>query len=68
MASDCHVTDQIKIKFSTDPAANLADADQRMEFVLRAATRFDELLHNTETRPILETSLREIRVGQSFLP
>ena len=47
--------------------SNLANVAQRMEFVIRAATKFDVLLHNAETRPILEKSLREIKAGQSLL-
>lgn len=46
---------------------NLANVAQRMEFVLRAATKFDELLHKAEMRPILDKSLREIKAGQSLL-
>jgi len=37
--------------------SNLANADQRMAFVLRAAQRFDELLHHPIERHSVENSL-----------
>ncbi|WP_408673158.1 hypothetical protein [Xenorhabdus doucetiae] len=45
------------------PYANLADVDQRMPFVLRAAKRFDEMLHNSN-RSLLEKSLQDIATGR----
>jgi len=42
------------------PIANLANQDERMEFVLRAATQFDVLLRNPATYAQLETSITEI--------
>jgi hypothetical protein len=43
--------------FSREPLANLADPDQRMAFVLRAADRFDELLRHPIERHSVENSL-----------
>jgi hypothetical protein len=43
--------------FSKQPLANLADPGQRMEFVLRAAARFDELLRHPMERYSVENSL-----------
>jgi len=50
------------IGFSNSPLANLADVEQRMTFVLRAANRFDELLGNNN-RFNIEQSIREIAGG-----
>lgn len=44
--------------FSTARFANLANAEQRMEFVLRAARRFNELLHDPKHRLSVENSIR----------
>jgi hypothetical protein len=43
--------------FSKEPLANLADPQQRMAFVLRAAQRFNELLHHRTDRFDVENSL-----------
>src|ERR1700722_6030716 len=43
--------------FSREPLANLADPDQRMAFVLRAADRFDDLLRHPIERHSVENSL-----------
>ncbi|AQH04026.1 hypothetical protein A9R05_34240 (plasmid) [Burkholderia sp. KK1] len=43
--------------FSNDPLANLADPGQRMRFVMRAANRFDELLHDPLKKFDVENSL-----------
>ena len=43
--------------FSKQPLANLADPDQRMAFVMRAAHRFDELLRHPTERYSIENSL-----------
>jgi hypothetical protein len=43
--------------FSKEPLANLADPDQRMAFVLRAAQRFDDLLRHPIERHSVENSL-----------
>ena len=49
--------------FSKQPLANLADADQRMAFVMRAASRFDELLRDPIQRVLVENSLFVIAQG-----
>jgi hypothetical protein len=58
-ASQCTITGaNAKYEiFSKEPIANLANVDQRMEFVLRAARRFDELLHHPIERHSVENSL-----------
>jgi hypothetical protein len=43
--------------FSKQPFANLADPDQRMAFVLRAAQRFDDLLHDPIEKHMVENSI-----------
>ena len=43
--------------FSKQPLANLADPQQRMAFVLRAAQRFNELLHHPTDKYDVENSL-----------
>ena len=43
--------------FSREPLANLADPDQRMAFVLRAAQRFDQLLHDPLQKYDVENSI-----------
>jgi hypothetical protein len=59
LANQCTVTGaNAKYEiFSKEPLANLADPDQRMAFVLRAANRFDELLHRSVERHSVENSL-----------
>jgi hypothetical protein len=62
LASQCTVTGanaQIEI-FSRQPLADLADPVQRMAFVLRAAERFDDLLHDPIQRHFVENSIRLI--------
>ena len=51
------------IEFSSDPFANLADINQPMTFVLKAAGQLDELLHSTE-RPRIEQAIDDIAKGQ----
>ncbi|CDG18624.1 DUF2515 family protein [Xenorhabdus doucetiae] len=65
LASQCRrVDDDRTISFSDKkPYANLADVNQRMPFVLKAAERFDEMLHNSN-RNLLEKSLKNIAAGQ----
>ncbi|WP_442967312.1 DUF2515 family protein [Pseudomonas sp. WJP1] len=48
--------------FSNTPFANLADINQRMAFVLRAAKQFDDLLHSDQSEQI-ERSIRDIALG-----
>lgn len=59
LANQCTVTGaNAKYEiFSKEPLANLADPNQRMAFVLRAANRFDELLHHSIERHSVESSL-----------
>jgi hypothetical protein len=63
LANQCQRLDDGRtLKFSSNPVADLSDIEQRMPFVLRAAKRFDELLHSDQ-RPILEQSIRDIAAG-----
>ncbi len=50
--------------FSREPLANLADPDQRMAFVLRAADRFDALLRDPVERHLVENSIYLIAHGR----
>jgi len=43
--------------FSRQPLANLADPGQRMAFVLRAANRFNDLLHDPIESHMVENSI-----------
>ena len=53
LASQCRpVDDGRTIGFSNNPFANLADINQRMPFVLRAAKQFDDLLHSDQRKQI----------------
>jgi hypothetical protein len=51
------------MSFSRNPIANLAEKDQRMEFVMRVATQFDILLKNQSTHVQLKASITEIANG-----
>ena len=63
LASHCKpVDDNRTIGFSDNPFANLADMDQRMAFVLRAAEQFDDLLRSNE-RHLIEQALGDIAQG-----
>jgi hypothetical protein len=63
LASQCRpVDDGRTIGFGNNPIANLADIKQRMAFVLKAAAKFDELLHSDQ-RDQIERSIREIALG-----
>ncbi|WP_254853143.1 DUF2515 family protein [Xenorhabdus bovienii] len=64
LAGQCKLPDgdERTIQFSDDPQANLAEVKQRMPFVLRAAQRFDELLHNNK-RNVIEKSIQAIASG-----
>ncbi|MBB5017083.1 hypothetical protein HNQ59_000345 [Chitinivorax tropicus] len=63
LASQCRrVEDGRTIGFGSNPVADLSDINQRMPFVLKAAARFNEMLHNLN-RPLLEQSIKEIAVG-----
>jgi hypothetical protein len=64
LASQCRrVEDGRSISFGGNLSADLADISQRMPFVLKAATRFDQMLHNTN-RSLLEQSIQEIAAGR----
>ena len=63
LASQCKAPDNRQVSFSKNPIANLADRDQRMEFVLRAADQFDALLKNPTTRVQLKQSITDIANG-----
>ena len=64
LASQCRpFNDGRTIEFSNNATANLADIDQRMTFVLKAAAQFDELLHSTE-RHRIEQAIDDIAKGQ----
>ena len=63
LASQCQpLEDGRTVGFSDDRTANLADLEQRMPFVLKAATQFDELL-NDSNRGNLEQAIRDIAAG-----
>lgn len=60
LSGQCQRSDDGRtITFSEKAGANLADIDQRMEFVLRAAAQFDKLLKG-DNRHLIEASLRDI--------
>ncbi|MCX2542770.1 hypothetical protein [Pseudomonas sp. COW5] len=60
LTSQCQrVDDGRTIDFGRNPLADLSDIDQRMEFVLRAAARFHQML-NDSNRDALAQSIREI--------
>ncbi|WP_223513530.1 PAAR domain-containing protein [Pseudomonas sp. GL-R-26] len=63
LASQCRpVEDGRTIGFGNSLIANLADINQRMAFVLKAAAQFDDLLHSDQ-RDQIEQSIREIAWG-----
>ena len=63
LTSQCQpVDDGRTISFDRSVLANLADLDQRMAFVLEAARRFDQMLHD-ENRHALEHSIKHIAAG-----
>ncbi|WGK89459.1 DUF2515 family protein [Pseudomonas migulae] len=63
LASQCKAPDNRKVAFGNNPFANLADKNQRMEFVLRAATQFDKLLKNPASHAKLKQSISAIATG-----
>ncbi|WP_411741579.1 DUF2515 family protein, partial [Pseudomonas veronii] len=66
LTSQCRaVEDGRTVKFSKSPVANLADIEQRMAFVLRAATQFDRLLDSRE-RHRVELALEDIAEGRGL--
>jgi hypothetical protein len=64
LASQCkRIDDDRTVTFDSSPLADLSDIDQRMAFVLRAASQFDEMLRGS-SRGLLEQSIRDIAAGQ----
>ena len=64
LASQCRPSEDGRtVGFSSDYFANLADIDQRMSFVLKAATQFDELLRRSD-RHLIEQAILEIAAGR----
>lgn len=64
LASQCRpVEDARTVAFSNSPFANLADVDQRMAFVFKAAAQFDVLLNGTE-RYRIEQAIKDIAEGR----
>lgn len=60
LSSQCQrADDESTIGFSNNPLADLSNVEQRMEFVLRAAKRFNKMLHD-HNRSVLEQSIKEI--------
>jgi hypothetical protein len=51
------------VGFGDNPIADLSDINQRMAFVLNAAARFDELLHDSNGY-LIEQSIRDIAAGR----
>ncbi|KTC12081.1 hypothetical protein AO391_19930 [Pseudomonas marginalis ICMP 9505] len=68
LASQCKAPDDRKASFSGSPFANLANPDERMVFVLRAADQFENLLNVPSTRAQLEESIKEIAHGTGVKP
>jgi hypothetical protein len=63
LASQCRrIDDGRTVGFSDSLSANLADINQRMPFVLRAAEQFDDLLRSNQ-RELIEQSIRDIAWG-----
>ena len=63
LASQCRrIDDGRTIGFGNSLTANLADINQRMPFVLRAADQFDDLLRSDQ-REQIEQSIRDIAWG-----
>jgi uncharacterized Zn-binding protein involved in type VI secretion len=64
LASQCRPSDDGRtVGFSSDYFANLADIHQRMPFVLKAATQFDELLRRSD-RHLIEQAILDIAAGR----
>ena len=63
LASQCKAPDARKVSFSRSATADLSEKNQRMEFVLRAATQFDTLLKSPISYSQLKASMIEISEG-----
>ena len=68
LASQCRVSDERSVSFSSNPLSNLANKNQRMEFVLRAAAQFNNLLKYPASRSQLEKSIANIADGTGVRP
>ncbi|MHA3738010.1 DUF2515 family protein [Pseudomonas sp. Eth.TT006] len=56
LTSQCRrVEDGRTIDFDSNPLADLSDLDQRMEFVLRAAARFDQMLNDGQAATLAQS-------------
>ena len=62
LASQCSRVEGRTISIGNNPIADLSDVNQRMPFVLKAAARFDELLHSAN-RSLVEQSIQDIANG-----
>jgi hypothetical protein len=62
LSAECRAKSGFTSWFSLDKNAELWVVEQRMQFVLAAATRFHTLLHGPE-RPYVEASIRAIAAG-----
>lgn len=58
-----HLGDARTVGFSNDYVAILADINQRMPFVLKAAEQFDNLLRRSD-RQLIEQAILDIAAGQ----
>lgn len=64
LANQCSpLNDGRSIEFSRSPVANLANLDERMPFVMRAAEQFHKLL-NRGNRHLIEQAIGEIASGR----
>ena len=64
LASQCYPSEDGRtVGFSSEHFANLADIDQRMSFVLKAASQFDQLLRRSD-RHLIEESILNIAAGR----
>jgi hypothetical protein len=64
LASQCRPSEDGRtVAFSSDYFANLADIDQRMSFVLKAAAQFDVLLRRSD-RQLIELAILDIASGR----
>jgi hypothetical protein len=62
LSAQCSPVSGMTESFPRTMSANLAEPDQRMSFVKRAADRFDALLHGSQ-RPQVERSIQAIGSG-----
>jgi uncharacterized Zn-binding protein involved in type VI secretion len=64
LASQCYPSEDGRtVGFSSEHFANLADIDQRMSFVLKAASQFDQLLRRSD-RHLIEEAILDIAAGR----